>query len=131
MPLRRARTIVGLIALLVFAAPTPAVAASPSPPAAEGCSATVQVAQHWADGFQLTVTITNTGTTPMHDWYIAWMVPLGAVLWQAWNGMPMQGGPSAMVHAPSWHATLAPGATLTAGLLVTGADPTIDHITCG
>ncbi|WP_420866387.1 cellulose binding domain-containing protein [Carbonactinospora thermoautotrophica] len=85
------------------------------------CTVTVKVDTSWQGGFQASVTIKNTGTTPIDDWYVSWTMPSGVTISQGWNGTFMQSGTTAMVHAPSWNSTLAPGATATAGFL--GSNP--------
>ncbi|MET8144230.1 lytic polysaccharide monooxygenase [Sphaerisporangium sp. NPDC005288] len=110
--------------------PTP----TPSSPGAIACQATVTLASSWQGGFQATVTIKNTGSTPINEWYVSWMMPLGITMTQAWNGTMMQSGPSGMIHAPSWALKLDPGASATAGFLATmtgSGTPTFTDVNCG
>ncbi|WP_431879512.1 lytic polysaccharide monooxygenase [Micromonospora marina] len=112
--------------------PTPTPSTSPTTPPALSCRASVHTDNSWSGGFQATVTVTNTGTTTMTNWYASWTFPAGVRLDQVWNGTPMQSGTTAMVHAATWNRVLAPGASVTAGLLGSGtAVPTFTDVTCG
>ena len=89
--------------------PTPTPSTSPTTPPAVSCRASLHTDNSWSGGFQATLTITNTGTTTMTNWYASWTFPAGARLDQVWNGTPMQSGTTAMIHAASWNRVLAPG----------------------
>ena len=114
---------------------SPSPSPSPSPSGGAGtpsCTASIRVTNSWSGGYQAEVTITNTGTTPLNDWYVQWMFPPGHTITQAWNGTSMQNGPSAMIHAPSWKPNLAPGESATAGFLGSGSGtPTFSDVRCG
>jgi len=125
---------VGALADVGTPLPT-ASSASPVAPehsvAPQRCTATVEVALRWSGGFQGTVTLTNTGTTALHSWYVAWEMP-GVTLVEVWNGSAMVSGPTAMVHAPSWLSPLAPGQRASVGFLVIGGPSAIAiQPTCG
>ncbi|WP_172967764.1 lytic polysaccharide monooxygenase [Micromonospora sp. WMMA2032] len=112
--------------------PTPTPSTSPTAPPAVACRASLHTDNSWSGGFQATLTITNTGTTTMTNWYASWTFPTGVRLDQVWNGTPMQSGTTAMIHAASWNRVLAPGASTTAGLLGSGTTaPTFSDVTCG
>ena len=96
----------------------------PTTPPPTECTTTVQVDSSWPGGFQATVTVKNTGTAPMADWYGSWTMPTGTAVAQGWSGTFMTSGTTAMVHAPSWATTLAPGATATAGFLASNTAAT-------
>ncbi|MEU7689431.1 lytic polysaccharide monooxygenase [Microbispora hainanensis] len=113
--------------------PSPSPSPSTSPTAGNpACTATVKLTNTWPGGFQGEATITNTGTAPLNGWYMQWQMSNGATITQAWNGTSMQSGPFAMIHAPEWNNSLAPGASATAGFLGSGsATPAISDISCG
>ncbi len=112
---------------------TPSRSPSASPTTGNpSCTATVKLTNTWPGGFQGEATIKNTGTSPLNGWYIQWQLSNGATVTQAWNGTSMQSGPFAMIHAPTYNNSLAPGASATAGFLGSGsAAPTISDISCG
>ncbi|MCG5220053.1 lytic polysaccharide monooxygenase [Streptosporangium sp. KLBMP 9127] len=111
--------------------PTPTNPPTTPPPGPLSCTATVTATNTWSNGFQGAVTIKNNGTTPINQWFVQWSMPMGITISQSWNGTHMQSGPTAMIHATTWNATLAPGATATAGFLANGGSPTFSDITCG
>jgi len=111
---------------------SPSASSSPSLPPNTTCAGTATVSNSWATGFMGAVTIRNTGTTPMSNWYVSWTVPAGVTVSQGWNGTFMQSGTTVMVHAASWNAYLAPGASADAGFLGNGAaNPTFTNVSCG
>jgi chitin-binding protein len=96
------------------------------------CTATVTTVSSWSGGFQAEVKITNTGTVPINNWYIAFMLPAGDTLGSGWSGQWMASGPSVMVHAPTWATQLAAGASASAGFLGTGpVAPSYSSVNCG
>ncbi|WP_424531663.1 lytic polysaccharide monooxygenase auxiliary activity family 9 protein [Sphaerisporangium viridialbum] len=106
----------------------------PATPPPTSCTATVTLENSWSGGFQASATIKNTGSAPINNWYIQWTMPIGTTITQAWNGTSMQSGPTGMIHAATWNATLAPGASATAGFLASttgAATPTFTQVSCG
>lgn len=104
----------------------------PTDPPTASCEAAVTVDNSWSGGFQATVTITNTGTNPMGNWFVQWTMPDGAQVTQGWEGGFMQSGTTAMVHAPEWRDVLAPGDSASAGFLGSSSGPPqFDEVTCG
>ncbi len=100
--------------------------------AGDGCRAQVKVGDTMPNGFSGNVSVTNTGSKPLNDWYASFMLPKGIKITTAWNGTHMQNGPSAMIHAPATKKTLAPGETVTAGFLAEGsAAPQFTDVRCG
>jgi cellulase/cellobiase CelA1 len=83
----------------------------------------------WGGGFTANVTITNTGTTAINGWTVAWTFPGDQKITQLWNGSYAQSGASVSVTSASYNATLAPGASTTVGFTATasstGATPPV------
>src|SRR5262245_43103667 len=83
-----------------------------NPPSNPGVSATVdfKVDTDWGSGFQATISITNTGTTPINDWKLAFDFPYRIT--QIWNGqVESQEGSHYVIKNAGYNATIAPGAT--------------------
>jgi chitin-binding protein len=124
------RTLLAAVLAALSAVPTPSP--SVTAPPTERCTARIYPTLRWTGGYQGVVVLTNQGTSPMYAWYVAWELPPDTALGQVWNGIAMVSGPTVMVHAPSWHSPLAPGATISAGFLASGDPPTTDPRTlCG
>jgi hypothetical protein len=108
-------------------APSPSTSSPSRPPSSPsssgssaqgtGCGATYQITNSWAGGFQGGVTVTNTGTTSLAGWTVAWTFPNGQAITQVWNGVYTQAGSNVTVTNVSWNGALAPGQAATFGLL--------------
>ncbi|MGC9497226.1 GH12 family glycosyl hydrolase domain-containing protein [Streptomyces sp. WG7] len=69
----------------------------------------------WQDGFTADVTVTNTGTTPVDGWRLAFTLPSGQRITNAWNASvaPYTGAVTAT--GVAHNARIAPGGSLTFG----------------
>ncbi|MBT8227232.1 MAG: cellulase family glycosylhydrolase [Dactylosporangium sp.] len=88
------------------------------------CSAAVEVDNSWDDGFQATVTATNTGTAAVNPWTVTWTLPADATLGSGWNATVSQSGSTVTATAPTWSPSLAAGASISIGFTVTGGTST-------
>ncbi|KAB1912434.1 cellulase family glycosylhydrolase [Micromonospora sp. AMSO31t] len=105
--------------------PTPTGTGSPSPspttPAPSGgCTATYKQVNAWQGGFQGELTVKNTGTAAVNPWSATWTWPSGVTLASGWNATVTQSGTTVTAAAPSWAASLAPGASVTVGFTANG-----------
>lgn len=100
--------------VLVF----PAVVAAPAATAAGDrsglepsgpCKVTYSVPNDWGSGFTGAVSITNTGTTPINGWTLAFSFPGNQRIGSGWGATWSQTSATAM----DWNRAIAPGATLT------------------
>ncbi|MFD0742778.1 peroxidase family protein [Phytohabitans flavus] len=81
------------------------------PPAS--CRVTYRVESQWTTGFQINMSITNTGSTPIPDaWTLRFVFPNGQQITQLWNGVVTQDGARVPVTNATWNGTLNPGQTL-------------------
>src|SRR5205085_1138802 len=65
--------------------------------AAAGCSVTYSIVNQWnntptSGGFQVGLTITNTGTDPINGWTLTWTYANGQTISQLWNAAVSQTG---------------------------------------
>ena len=72
------------------------------------CSATY-TANSWSTGFTATVKVTNTGTTAINGWTLAFTFPSGQVLTGGWSATWSQTGTAVTAQGPAWNSSLAPG----------------------
>jgi chitin-binding protein len=131
-PAVRTAVAAALAATLVMPAAPLVQHGFPAAPDKPACRAEATATASWDGGYLATVRITNTGGQPLNGWFVSWMVPLGTLVNDGWNGNFMQGGPVAMAHAPDWSQTLDPGATAVTGYTATsGTAPSFSQISCG
>lgn len=85
------------------------------------------VANSWGTGFTADVTITNTGSTAVNGWALAWTFAGNQRITNAWNGVPTQDGQRVSMANAASNATINPGAGVSFGFQAsysgTNADP--------
>ncbi|MGA5037464.1 PHB depolymerase family esterase [Streptomyces capoamus] len=90
---------------------------TPQPPGA-ACKVTTAVSA-WSTGLTASVTVTNTGTTPVNGWKLGFTLPAGQTLTNGWNaGYSGSSGAVTATNA-AYNATIAPGASVTIGYQAT------------
>jgi expansin len=99
--------------------PTSASRSTSTGPAAS-CSAEIDMAGSWPDGYQANITVRNDGASTIRPWQVSWTVPADVVV-TVWNGTLTRVGTLVTVSAPAWNDTLAPGASVTVGYIGAGA----------
>jgi glucose/arabinose dehydrogenase len=111
---------------------TPTVVTETPPPPPGGCTATYQKVNEWPGGFQASVRVVNTGTTPRTGWTVRFTFPSGQTITQLWDGTYSQTGANVTISNAPWNGTLPPNGAATVGFLGTwstsNADPT--NVTC-
>ena len=75
------------------------------------------VVGQWPGGFQGDVKVTNTGTTPVNGWQLAWSYANGQVLTQSWGAKFAQSGAAVTMTNESYTANIPAGGTVTFGFL--------------
>ncbi|WKX22379.1 cellulose binding domain-containing protein [Streptomyces sp. HUAS CX7] len=69
----------------------------------------------WQDGFTADVTVTNTGTEPVDGWQLAFTLPSGQRIGNAWNASVTPATGSVTATGLSHNARIAPGGSLSFG----------------
>ncbi|KPC70697.1 MULTISPECIES: GH12 family glycosyl hydrolase domain-containing protein [Streptomyces] len=69
----------------------------------------------WQDGFTADVTVTNTGTAPVDGWQLAFTLPSGQRIGNAWNASVTPSTGSVTATGVSHNARIAPGGSLSFG----------------
>jgi cellulase/cellobiase CelA1 len=70
----------------------------------------------WSNGFVVNVTLTNTGSTPLRGWTLAFQYSAGQKLISYWNAIASQDGASVTVGPTNDRPVLDPGKSITFGL---------------
>ncbi|WP_192772217.1 glycoside hydrolase family 9 protein [Plantactinospora soyae] len=107
----------------VSAASTP-VSVTTSTVPASGCRIGY-ASNDWGTGFSGTITVTNTGTTTVNGWTLAFGFVAGQRIAQAWSATVTQTGTAVTATNLSYNGTLAPGASTSFGFngSHTGSNP--------
>jgi endoglucanase len=106
-----------LLASMQFPLPG-AVNGTPSPTgsaAPASCHVGYSLTNTWSTGFQAQIVITNTGTSTISPWTLAWTFPGDQQIANLWNATFTQSGEQITVTAASYNATIAPSGTVTIG----------------
>ncbi|MGW0503750.1 GH12 family glycosyl hydrolase domain-containing protein [Micromonospora sp. NPDC003241] len=85
------------------------------PPSGSGACAVKYTANSWNNGFTADVQITNTGSSTVNGWTLAYSLPSGQQITSSWNATVSQSGSSVTARNINWNGTLAPGATASFG----------------
>jgi len=73
------------------------------------CNVTYTVSNQWNTGFQVGITLTNTGTTQISSWQLQWAFANGQTISQLWNGTVAQSGANVTVNSLSYNGTIPAG----------------------
>jgi cellulose 1,4-beta-cellobiosidase len=110
--------------------PPPTTTTATAPPTTTGssggpsCSATYSVVNSWSGGFQASVQVANTGTTPTTGWAVNWTFPGDQKINNLWNAGFTQSGSQVQATNASFDGALAPGAATTMGFTATSTSNT-------
>jgi hypothetical protein len=79
-------------------------------PASSTCAVTYDVTQGWSSGFVASLSITNTGPSPVNGWTLAFTFPAGteSVSSSNWNANWSENGANVIATNLSWDGNLAP-----------------------
>ncbi|HTJ38159.1 MAG TPA: cellulose binding domain-containing protein, partial [Dactylosporangium sp.] len=102
----------GGVAVAAAATPAGAPVAEAAAPAAAApaCAVNYSVTSNWGSGFQVSITITNTGPA-LTSWNLQYSYAGAESLASGWNGTWAQSGKTVSVASLSWNGALATGAS--------------------
>lgn len=93
------------------AATAQASATTPAGTGTGGCHVDYTVVNSWSTGFQVSLSIHNTGSAAFSGWTLTWTFPGGQQVASLWNGAATQTGSSVTVTNLGYNASIAPGAS--------------------
>jgi mannan endo-1,4-beta-mannosidase len=82
--------------------------------AASTCHIGYSIINQWNTGFQVALSINNTGTTAINGWTLGWSFADGQTITDLWNGQETQSGANVIVNNLSYNASIPAGGSYTA-----------------
>jgi hypothetical protein len=111
--------------------PGPSPSPTPTPPGSGVCTLTSAVTASWSGGFQLQLTVTNTGTTPVAGWTAAFSFADSAeTITNSWNASVTQSGPHVSAANASYNGSVPAGGSATFGMVVAGGNSALSGLSC-
>ncbi|MFE9655362.1 glycoside hydrolase family 9 protein [Micromonospora sp. NPDC006431] len=89
--------------------------------AAPTCAVTYTTHGSWPDGFNTQVIVRNTGTSAVDGWSLRWAFTGDQQVQSFWSARVSQSGATVTAKNEAWNAKIAPGGTVTFGLIGTTA----------
>src|SRR4051794_20742258 len=98
------------------------------PIAPASCTVSYRTSREWPGGMVAQVSVANTGSAPINGWTLAFGYPGDQQVSSAWNAAVQQSGATVTARNLPYDASIAPGGSVTFGLLgtwhVSDAPPT-------
>jgi hypothetical protein len=73
------------------------------------------ITANWNNGFNASVTVTNTGTNPVNGWTVRWSFPNDQVITQFWDSDVAQTGQNVVANNARYNLHIDPGKSVTFG----------------
>jgi endoglucanase len=73
------------------------------------CHIGYTITNQWTPGFQVALSIDNTGTTAINGWTLGWTFPNGQTVTQLWNATETQSGSAVTVNNLNYNASIPAG----------------------
>lgn len=102
----------------------------PTTVSAGGCTATESITNSWSGGFQASVTVTNTGTTPINAWTVTGSFPGTQTVTNSWNTVLTQTGQQLTATNATFNGTIPPGSNTSWGMTANGTNQPLTNLTC-
>jgi Cellulose binding domain len=110
---------------------SPTASSSPTAPASGSCSLTSSVVNSWPGGYQLALTVTNSGKAAMTGWTTSFaFADTSESVASSWNAVISLSGTKVTASNVGYNGSVAPGASTTFGMVVNGSNSTLSSLTC-
>jgi cellulase/cellobiase CelA1 len=112
--------------------PTPTPTPSPTPtPTGGSCTLSFSVVNSWSGGYQLQLTVTNTGNVPLTGWSTGFtFADTAEAVSNYWNATVSQAGRQVTAVNASYNGSVSPGNSTTFGMVVNGSSSALSALTC-
>ncbi|WP_435794487.1 cellulose binding domain-containing protein [Micromonospora zamorensis] len=98
---------------------TPPTTTPPTtPPASDGCRVAYTV-NAWNSGLTASISVTNTSSTPVNGWALAFTLPSGQSITSGWNASFAPSSGAVTARNVSYNATIAPNTSVDVGFQAT------------
>ncbi|WP_327644467.1 cellulose binding domain-containing protein [Micromonospora zamorensis] len=98
---------------------TPPTTTPPTtPPASDGCRVAYTV-NAWNNGLTASISVTNTSSTPVNGWALAFTLPGGQSITSGWNASFAPSSGAVTARNVSYNATIAPNTSVDVGFQAT------------
>ncbi|WP_228044727.1 extracellular catalytic domain type 1 short-chain-length polyhydroxyalkanoate depolymerase [Streptomyces ferrugineus] len=87
----------------------------PAPQPQPGACKVTATTNAWSTGLTASLTITNTGTTPVNGWRLGFTLPAGQTITNGWGATYAPASGAVTAASASYNAVLAPGASVSVG----------------
>ena len=94
------------------AASAQATATTQALPVGMACHVTYSVVGDWGTGFEVLVTVANTGSTNWSNWTLGWTFPNSQTVNNLWNGVATESGEKVAVASEPYNGSVAAGSSL-------------------
>jgi hypothetical protein len=118
--LARSRLIATLATLAGAALVATALAAASPAQAAGSITASFSKDSDWGSGYQAKYTVTNSTSSAISGWSVAFDLPSGLTLGSYWDALMTTSGQHVTATNRDYNGTVAPGASVSFGFLVNG-----------
>ncbi|MFG2011259.1 PHB depolymerase family esterase [Micromonospora sp. NPDC048868] len=99
--------------------PPPTSPPPSTPPPSPGACRVGYTVNAWNAGLTASVTVTNTGTTTVNGWSLAFTLPAGQSITNGWNATYAPTSGAVTARNVSYNATIAPGTSVSVGFQAT------------
>jgi hypothetical protein len=114
--------------------PTTSPSPSPSPTTTTGpgsCTLTSSLTTSWQGGYQLQLTVTNSGSVPITGWTAGFMFgDTAEAISNSWNATVTQSGAKMSAVNVSYNGSIAAKGSTTFGMTVNGSNSTLSALSC-
>ncbi|WP_182879245.1 cellulose binding domain-containing protein [Microbispora sp. H10949] len=94
---------------------SPSQSPSQSPTGGTGAARVAYTMNSWSNGFTASISITNTGSSTINGWTLAFTLPSGQTITSGWNATYSPSSGQVSARNVDYNGTLAPGATVDIG----------------
>jgi hypothetical protein len=108
--------------------PTTTTTTAAAPSAA--CTATESITSSWTGGFQASVTVADTGSTPISGWSVSGTFPGPQTVASSWNATVTQSGQQVTATNASYNGTVPAGGATSWGMTVDGTGQPLANLAC-